>query len=224
MTRLPLSLAVLAGAALLITGCGGSSSSPGVAHLGSDASTSSDANSGGSSSSPEGGAPTQQKMVAYSQCMRTHGVPEFPEPTEGKLLIHSSDHNGHVTGVNPQSSQFQTAQKACAKLAPNGGKPPSPAQQAKAQEQALKFSQCMRTHGVPSFPDPEFSNSGGTVRLRIGGKKGGPGGIDPNSPQFQAAQKACQSIGLGPKGGPPGASSTSGGPGGGESGAAVAAP
>jgi hypothetical protein len=212
MTRTALSLIVLASAAVLVAGCGGSSSSPGVAHLASSASSSSNASGGGSStengtpagggssSSIEGDVPNQQKLVAYSQCMRTHGVPEFPEPTEGHLLIHSGDHNGRVTGVNPQSSQFQAAQKACAKLAPNGGKPPSPAQQARAQEQALKFSACMRSHGVPNFPDPEFSHGGGTIRLRIGSKGGAPGGIDPSSPQFQAAQKACQATGLGPKG------------------------
>jgi hypothetical protein len=201
MTRINFSVAVLAGATLLVAGCGGSSSSPGVAHLSASTSSSSSASGGGSSSSPEGGPPSPQKMVAFSQCMRTHGVPEFPEPTEGKLLVRGSDHNGHVTGVNPRSSQFQAAQKACAKLAPNGGKPPSPAQQAKMQESALKFSQCVRSHGVPSFPDPEFSHDGGGVGIRIGaGKKGGPSGIDPNSPKFQAAQKACQSIMGGPKG------------------------
>jgi hypothetical protein len=196
-----LSAAVLASAALLLAGCGGGSSNPGVAHL-SNTSAGSTANSGGQSSSREGGAPSQQKMVAFAQCMRSHGVPEFPEPTEGRLLFHSSNHNGHVSGFNPESAQFQAAQKACAKLAPNGGKPPSPAEQAKAQEQALKFSRCMRTHGVPSFPDPEFLHGGGAVRVRLGGKKGGPSGIDPNSPKFQAAQKACFSIMGGPKGGP----------------------
>jgi hypothetical protein len=215
MTRITLSLVTLA-SAVLVAGCGGSSSSsPGVAHLSSGAPSSSGASGGGSSSSSEGGAPAggssssteggvpnQQKLVAYSQCMRSHGVPEFPEPTEGHLLIHSSNRNGHATGVNPQSSQFQKAQKDCAKLAPNGGRPPSPAQQAKAQEQALKFSACMRSHGVPNFPDPEFSQGGGAIRIRIGSKTGGPSGIDPNSPKFQDAQKACQSIGLGPKRGP----------------------
>jgi len=141
-------------------------------------------------------------MVAYSQCMRSHGVAEFPEPSEGHVVIHSSDHNGHVSGVNPQSAQFQAASKACAKLAPNGGKPPSPAVQAKLQEQALQFSQCMRTHGVPGFPDPEFS--GGGVGIRIGGGKNSAQRIDPSSPQFKAAQKACQSLMPGPKGGPGG--------------------
>ncbi len=201
MTRTTLTLAVLATAVPLIAGCGGSSSSPGVAHLGSG--TSSGANPvGGGSSSPESesSASAQQKIIAFSHCMRTHGVPEFPEPSEGHVLIRRSDHNGHVTGVNPQSAQFQAASKACAKLSPKGGKPPSPAEQAKLQEQALKFSQCMRTHGVPNFPDPEFPRGGG-VGIRIGGKQGGPSRIAPSSPQFQAAQKACQSIMPGPKGG-----------------------
>jgi hypothetical protein len=192
MTRMNLTAVMLAGAALLAGGCGSSSSSPGVAHLASNTSSSAGASAGGSSSSSES-APIQQEMVAFAQCMRSHGVPEFPEPAEGKLLVRSSDKNGHLTGVNPQSAQFQAAQKACAKLAPNGGKPPSAAEQAKMQEQALKFSQCMRTHGVPNFPDPEFSHVGGGVGIRIGSNKGGPGGIDPNSPQFKAAQKTCQS-------------------------------
>src|ERR1700691_1225518 len=160
MRRTILPVAVLVGA-LAVAGCGGSSSSPGVAHLAS--STSSGADPGGGSSSPESesSASAQQKGIAFSHCMRTHGEPEFPEPSEGRLLIHSSDHNGRVTGVNPRSAQFQAASKACAKLSPKGGKPPSPAEQAKLQEKALQFSQCMRTHGVPSFPDPEFSGSGG---------------------------------------------------------------
>ncbi|MGH2903840.1 MAG: hypothetical protein ACRDK7_09700 [Solirubrobacteraceae bacterium] len=218
MKRINLSVAVLASAALLLAGCGGSSSSPGVAHLSSSTSSSSETSGGGSSSSPESSASVQQKMVAYSQCMRTHGVPEFPEPTEGKLLVRRNDHNGHASGPNPESAQFQAAQKVCAKLAPNGGKPPSAAEQAKMQEKALKFSACMRSHGVPNFPDPEFHSGGGGVQVRLGVKKGGPGGLDPNSPQFQDAQKACFSIMGGPKGGP-----GPGGPGG-QSGAVVAAP
>ena len=123
LTRINLSVVVLASAALLVAGCGGGSSSPGVAHLSSSTSGGSAADGAGKSSTPESSASTQQKMVAYSQCMRTHGVPEFPEPTEGHLLIHSSDHNGHVTGVNPQSSQFQAAQKVCESSCPKEGPP-----------------------------------------------------------------------------------------------------
>jgi hypothetical protein len=217
-----LSVVVLASAALLLAGCGGSSS-PGVAHLSSSTSGGSAADGAGKSSTPESSASTQQKMVTYSHCMRSHGVPEFPEPTEGHLLIHSSVRNGHVTGVNLQSSQFQAARKACGKLMPAGGTR-SPAQQAKAQESALTFSQCMRTHGVPNFPDPTFS--GGGARLTL--KAGGANGIDPNSPQFKAAQKTCQSLMPGPRGAPGGGgppTSSSGGPGGsgGESGGNVVA-
>ncbi len=43
--------------------------------------------------------------------------------------------------------------------------------------------------------------------------KGGPSGIDPNSPEFQAAQKACQSIMGGPKGFPGAAGGPKGAPG-----------
>jgi hypothetical protein len=207
MTRINLSVVVLASAALLVAGCGGSSS-PGVAHLSSSTSGGSAADGAGKSSKPESSASTQQKMVAYSQCMRSHGVPEFPEPTEGHLVVHSSVHNGHVTGVNPRSSQFQTAQKVCGKLMPEGGRL-SAAQTAKAQESALNFSRCMRTHGVPNFPDPTFS--GGGVKMTL--KAGGTNGIDPNSPQFKAAQKTCQPLMSGPRGGPGGGgpSTSSGG-------------
>jgi hypothetical protein len=203
MTRAILTLTVLAAAVSPVAGCG-SSSSPGVAHLAAGTSSTADPGSGASSSpESEDNAAAQQKVVAFSHCMRSHGIPEFPEPSEGHLLIRRSDHNGHVTGVNPQSAQFRAAMKACAKFSPKGGKPPSPAEQAKLQEKALEFSQCMRTHGVPSFPDPEFPRGGG-VGIRIGGQKGGPSKIDLNSPKFQAAQKACQSIMPGPKGGPGG--------------------
>ncbi len=215
MTRMNLSVVALASVALLLAGCGGSSSSPGVAHLSSSTSSSSPA-SGGGSSSPESSASTQQKMVKFSQCMRTHGEPEFPEPTEGGIEVHS--HNGR--GPNPESPRFQAAEKACSKYAPSKVAP-SPAEQAKLQEGALKFSACMRSHGVPNFPDPEFHSSGGGVRVRIGGKGSG---IDPNSPQFKAAQKTCQSDLPRPKGAGPGGGGPSTSPGGGSGGQAVLAP
>ena len=179
--------------ALALAGCGGSSS-PGVAHVGTTSSTSaSNGPGGGTPESGETSAAAQQKMVKFAQCMRTHGEPEFPEPTEGATL--GQNHNGH--GLNPESSKFKAAEKACAKYAP-ARQAPSPAQRAKLEKQALKFSECMRHNGVPNFPDPSFSGGGGTVRLKIGKA----GGIEPNSPQFKAAQKACQSVAPFAKGGP----------------------
>jgi hypothetical protein len=223
MMRMNLGVVVLAGVALALAGCGGGSSSSGIAHIGTtSASSPSSGSGGGSPESGESRAAVQQRFVKFAQCMRTHGEPEFPEPTEGNIEIHRQ--NGH--GPNPESSQFKAAEKACSKYAPSKVAP-SPALQAKMQEGALNFSKCMRSHGVPNFPDPEF-HSGGGVGIRIRGKSSG---IDPNSSQFRAAQKACQSDlprPPGAKGGPGGGEvSSSGGPGGsgGQSGGqAVAVP
>jgi hypothetical protein len=175
---------------LLIAGCGGSST-PGVAHLGANAAaTSKSAESGGSGS--ESKAAAQAKLVEYAKCMRANGVPQFPEPVEGAIELKG----GPGSSLNPESSQFKAAEAKCHKLMPEGGKP-SPQQQKQAEERALKVSACMRSHGVPNFPEPEFGQGGG-VRLHL---KAGPGGLDPHSPQFQAAAKACAGY-FGPKGGP----------------------
>lgn len=210
-------LACLAAPALLVTGCGGSTD-PGVAKLGTTAASSTStaagskapggvapggasASSGGTNQGGEqhseaaiaapGGPEAQKKMVAFAQCIRSHGVPDFPEPSEGKLLIKGNSKNG----LNPGSPQFRSAMKACRSLAP--APKISPQQTAAMQAQALKFSACMRSHGVPNFPDPKFE--GGGVRMSL---HAGPGAINPQSPQFQAAQKACQGDLPGPKGGP----------------------
>jgi hypothetical protein len=125
--------------------------------------------------------------------MRSHGVPDFPDPQHTGRGISLTIHGSKGGDLNPNSPQFQAAQKACRAYAPT---PPSnAAPNPHLQQQALAFSQCMRSHGVPNFPDPKVS--GNTVQL------GGPSsqGFDPNSPQFQAAQKACQSSLPGTSGG-----------------------
>jgi hypothetical protein len=127
-------------------------------------------------------------MVAFAHCMRSHGVPSFPDPSGGRIELHATP----GSALNPNSPQFKAASKACRSLMPQHEV--SPAQAAEAQAQALKFSVCMRAHGVPKFPDPVVSGAG--IQLTI--KQGS--GIEPNSPQFQAAQKTCQS--LMPAGGP----------------------
>jgi hypothetical protein len=118
--------------------------------------------------------------------MRAHGVPDFPDPVGNSLQIKG----GPGSDLDPNSPQFVAAQKACQSLQPGGGQggTVSAAQQA----EALKYSACMRSHGVPNFPDPTFS--GGGVQLKVTN-------IDPNSPQFVAAQKACQSLQPGRGGG-----------------------
>jgi hypothetical protein len=121
-------------------------------------------------------------MMKFASCMRSHGVSNFPDPnSQGAISISSS------SGIDPNSAQYTKAQQSCQTLMPGGGAP-SPAVQHKMQMQALAYSACMRAHGLPGFPDPSFS--GGAISLRI--SRSGTGGIDPNSPQFQSAQEACQ--------------------------------
>jgi hypothetical protein len=126
--------------------------------------------------------------------MRSHGVPNFPDPqVSGRGLSLSIDSRN---GLNPNAPQFKAASKSCEKLLPNGGKP-DPASLAKERAQMLKFSACMRSHGLADFPDPTVSEGG--LQLSLGDKRNSS--LNPNSPVFQAAQKACQSSMPGPPGG-----------------------
>jgi hypothetical protein len=157
-------LAVMACAALLVTACGGSSGS----------------STGSAGSSHAGGSATYKKELAFARCMRSHGVPNFPDPrSTGTIIIG----NGGGSVANLNSSQMVAAQNACRDLLPNGGVA-SQAQRQQITGQLLKFARCMRSHGVPNFPDP----SGSSIQV------GGSSGINPKSPQFQSAQRACQSV------------------------------
>jgi hypothetical protein len=193
--------------AVLVSGCG-SSPSPSVANLGATSTSAAAQTTPSASGAPVGsssqlGGPgggtgnlrmvggSRTQMMAFSSCMRSHGVPGFPDPNgQGAISISSSD------GIDPNSPAFARAQQACAKLMPGGG-PPSPAQQEQMHKQALAYSACMRSHGEPDFPDPTFSANGG-VSVRIQASPGS--GLDPNSPVFQAAQKSCRSELPGPPG------------------------
>lgn len=179
----------LAALTLLIAGCGGGSKTPTVAHLGS--STSSTASSGSSSagssgSSSSSGSPGSQ-AVAFAACMRSHGVPDFPDPqvsTSGSEVKVAVRVTPAITG-NPH---FNSAQKTCNKLLPGGGPGSGSNHQISPQEQSqfLKAAACIRSHGIPNFPDPTFS--GGGVHLpRVAG-------VDPRSPQVRAAEEACQAL------------------------------
>jgi len=170
-------LALLLVLAVLASGCGGSAGQ-GVAQAPNGQSTNSDS----SSSSSKGNA------AAYSACMRKNGVPNFPDPdSRGRINIESGrEASGKKVGLPLDSPQFKRAEQACRRLRPSG-LTPTPQQLARAREQMLRFAQCMRSHGVPKFPDPTFSPNGG-AKLTISPNSG----IDPASPQFRAAGKACR--------------------------------
>jgi hypothetical protein len=150
----------LAALALGVAGCGGSPNSPG----------SDPAASGG-------GGSDSTNLVRYVQCMREHGVPSFPDPVNGRLQLQVTKGGP----LDPSSPQFQAAQQACRSLEPPGLQSGS-GQSNQQQSQMLKFVSCMRSNGVPDFPDPQNG------RFVI------TGGIDPNSPQFQAAMQACRKL------------------------------
>jgi hypothetical protein len=199
-------LAVLVGLGALAAGCGGGSGGPSVASLG----TTTTANSSQSASNGSSADRTSNDPTAFSRCMRSHGVPKFPDPSpDGGITFNSS------TGLDPNSSQFRAAQRACQKLMPKG-RAASPAQQAKMQAQMLRFSACMRSHGVPSFPDPKFSGNSAQLSIKRGA------GLDPSSPQFRAAQRACQRYTPGRVAGGPGTGPSVNQSGGGLKGAATA--
>jgi hypothetical protein len=153
----------------------------------------------GSSSPSSPGSSTKDagkgysRALAFSKCMRSHGVSNFPDPTGGGGGIHI-----RIGGaVNPRSPGFQSAQSSCRHLLPGGG-PGSGPPSAQAHAQLLKISECMRAHGISDFPDPTSGSppapGNGQYSAVIG--RGGyflaiPSSIDMNSPAFKQAAKAC---------------------------------
>jgi hypothetical protein len=152
-------MAALAGAlatvALLTAACGGGSPS---------------------AASPAGaGSGRLAHALAFAHCMRSHGVPNFPDPTSAGGFTVNPSNNSSFTGD-------QSARAACIHLYPNGGKAtPSLAQQEQQQRHALLFAACMRRHGFPQFPDDWSGNVGQLIAA----------GIDPSSPALNAGLTKC---------------------------------
>jgi len=155
----------MAAAALLAAACSGSPSSTG---------------SGGS---PNAGGSTTSQLVAYTQCMRSHGVPDYPGPTSSGQLPKIT--SGQQVGIS--DSRLNAAQGACQDLWPYQAL--TQAQQRQQLTDDLKFAQCMRSHGVPDFPDP--TSSDGHVEFVISVSRDG---FDPHSPQILAKAHECQHV------------------------------
>ncbi len=161
--RRPLSptLGVAAAAvAVLAAGCGGGSSPA-------------------SSARPTAAAIVGQQFVAFAVCMRSHGVPGYPDPQ-----ISSSATHLQITispgSADPNSPAFKSADHTCHNLMPNGGKPANGTQY---QAQDLTFAACIRSHAVPGFPDADRD---GAFTL--------PSTINQQAPAFQHAMQACSKI------------------------------
>lgn len=173
LPRLGLPARVLAGLATLtlLAACGGSPSS--TSHGDS-------AHAGGSRSS---------QLLAFSECMRSHGVPNFPDAT-------SSGKFPGAQHLGVSSSRFRAAENACKRLLPNGGSGSKEAELQLQMTAQLPFARCMRSHGVSNWPDPSIhTNPDGitAVVFYLVGVHGLAGrGFD--SPQVQAAVQQCQHL------------------------------
>lgn len=87
-----------------------------------------------------------EQGVRYADCMRQHGVRNFPDPdASGKFPDF---------GVDVSRDQWLSTVTACKDLQPPSVDYSSERTFAQ-QSAALKFAQCIRDNGVKDFPDPE---------------------------------------------------------------------
>lgn len=145
--------------ALLTAGCGG----------------------GGSPALPAGGAGLPAgtaQALAYATCMRSHGIPGFPDPNPpGSGGVFS------LGRIDTHSPQFQPADRTCQKQTGFGHF--STAQQQQGMAAMMNYAKCMRAHGITNYPDPSANSQ------QIGFNLTGTG-IDLRSPKVEAASKTCQ--------------------------------
>jgi hypothetical protein len=158
----------------------------GAAACGSSANTSSSTTAGAGAAVP---APTDaqlQARVELAKCLRANGI-DVPDSVA----------NGGATAqaaLRQLVSQYgitkllQLAETDCKSsvVAAFPALSLSPAQLAQRQQQALKFVECLRAHGI-NVPDPAASGA------RVGIVKA-LSNIDVNSPAFIKANNACASL------------------------------
>src|SRR5215469_2986522 len=113
--------------------------------------------------------------------MRTHGVPDFPILRQGRggSLVHPLSPSARMLTAPGYDAAF----RACLKLAVVGGG--SAARYQAMALKGLKQAECMRAHGITGFPSPGALDGGLHVPdfTAIG--------LDPHTPQFAAAARAC---------------------------------
>jgi hypothetical protein len=116
--------------------------------------------------------------------MRTHGVLNWPDPTSSGMFDKSKL---TLQQLGVSNSRLEAAQTACQRLLPNGGERPNQARLRKMERDALNFARCMRSHGVPNWPD--YTLRGGTPLFDLHDTA-----IAPNSLLIVAKQLTCRSL------------------------------
>jgi len=166
----------------------------------------------GSSSSPSNASGSTsgarfQARLNLAKCFRAHGI-NIPDPSSGGGPAGGGGF--FRTLRNYPQAQTQAVRQACSQYFAQAFPQLSltPAQRAQAQQQLVKFAECMRSHGV-NIPDPTFNGNGGFGLRRAFGS------VDRNSPAFQAGLKACRSLRprFGGRGGAGGGGAPGGAPG-----------
>jgi hypothetical protein len=189
---------------VLVSGCGGSSTSATGAKGAATTTLASTATRGGAATTSGSTAVSGvgSGPLAFAKCMRANGVPNFPDPSAGggaRFPI--------PTGSNPAAPAFRAAQAKCQKLM--GGAVGGPLSlgatthpSAQTVAKLVKIAQCMREHGVPQFPDPrttvpsnptgiqEITNFDGVILLF-------PATINLQAPAYKQALTACGAPPLG---------------------------
>ena len=161
------SVAAITVASLLPAGCG--SSSPG-------------SSTASSSSTRPSQAQSLQDAINFTDCVRSHRVPSFPDPTTDPRAWKQA-----LNPSTPHSPAFVAAVTACHHLLPGAGQQTS-TPHTQAQDAAfLAFARCIRSHGFPSFPDP--SSTGDITHEMLASA-----GIDLHQPAVVQAADACVGV------------------------------
>ena len=135
----------------------------------------------GGGSSPTASTSGYAGLVAYAGCMRSHGVPTFPDPTSRQGIPKDK--------IPIAAPRFTTASNACQHLMPPGGLGPQPTPQHTQTRVAagIAFARCFRAHGFPNFPDPV---AGGQITHQMLANAG----INLHQPAVVQAADACASV------------------------------
>jgi hypothetical protein len=140
------------------------------------------------------GSAGSPSAVAYSACMRSQGIPNYPDPDSSGQLP-----KGDAQQFGVSTSQYQAAQQTCRHLLPTVGSlhqqeyqcmQNSDCSQALVQQMLgadLKLARCMRSHGVPNFPDPTTDSNGPVFNIT----KAGISDAASHTHQFEAKLTEC---------------------------------
>jgi hypothetical protein len=165
------SVVAVAAFSLLAAGCGGGGS-PRVASGASSTTTTQN----GTMTTQNG---TLASAFAFARCMRSHGIPKWPDPTSGGGFDKSK-----LRPLGLNVSRVRALEEGACNI-------PLPSPQAYTITPAdradyLKAATCMRSHGFANFPDPTFQNN--TVQTNI------PASTDQDSPRFKSAATTCTKL------------------------------